>query len=116
MKAARHSAPLTDALRLFAAQRHEWGALYKILELVRGNVSPGIEERGWATSAELRRFTQTANSAAAIGDHARHSRGHVSAPARPITLNQGLELISRVLKMWIESKAEDTCATPTSDG
>lgn len=102
---ARNSGPLTDALRLFALQRDEWAALYKILELARGNLSPGIEERGWASGAELRRFTHTANSAEAIGDDARHSRGQFKTPSRAITLAEGLELITRILRNWIEDAA-----------
>jgi hypothetical protein len=105
---ARNSGPLTDALRLFALQRDEWAALYKILELARANLSPGIEERGWASGAELRRFTHTANSAEAIGDDARHSRGQFKAPSRAITLAEGLELITRILRNWIENAATAT--------
>src|ERR1019366_321650 len=105
---ARHSASLTDALRIFASHRHEWAALYKVLELVRGNVSPSIEEQAWATSGELRRFTQTANSAEAVGDHARHSRGRVNPPRASMTQNQALELIGRILRKWIESRAAET--------
>jgi len=105
---ARNSGPLTDALRLFAMQRDEWAALYKILELARANLSPGIEERGWASGAELRRFTHTANSAEAIGDDARHSRGQFNSPSRAITLAEGVELVTRILRNWIEDAATAT--------
>ena len=70
---------------------------------MRAEVKPGIEERGWATKSELRRFAQTANSAEAVGDSARHSPGKFDIPKQPMTLMEATDLIGRLLRHWIES-------------
>jgi len=47
---------------------------YKILEIIELDVGGSIYQEGWTNKSEATRFTQTANSAEALGDAARHAK------------------------------------------
>jgi hypothetical protein len=68
--------------------------------------------RGWATKTEESRFSQTANSAEAVGDAARHAQGKVKAPADPMPLGEARTLIRRILEKWIRWKVEKGSEKP----
>jgi hypothetical protein len=105
--AARNSAGLTEALSYFGRNGQDWVSLYKVLELVQKECGAEIERSRWASKAEIRLFTQTANSADASGDAARHSTG-ARPPARPMTLPQAVALIARLLDRWVDFAVNKT--------
>jgi hypothetical protein len=102
MASAREDEAMTQALRLFSAEQHDWTSLYKVLELARSHMNQSIEGLGIASASELRRFTQTANSAESVGDSARHSRGRFAAPRNPMSLPEASELLGRILRAWLQ--------------
>lgn len=98
--AALADSRLEDALRFYA--EGGWGALYKALEIVEDGVSRStMISRGWATRAELVRFTHTANSLAALGRDARHGSERTTPPANPMSIEQARELVGRILRLYL---------------
>ena len=59
---------------------------------------------GWVTKAAIDRFTQTANSAAAVGDDARHAHGRIPAPSKAMQLEEARELIRRLVQSWLGAR------------
>lgn len=100
---AQRDSKVAKTLRIFGSREHNWHNLNNILEVIESDVGQ-IAKAGWATQAEIDRFTRTANSAKALGDEARHGHDKFSAPQNPTTLGEAEELITRILKNWIGSK------------
>ena len=96
---------VAHALRLWGKGPHDWINLYKVLEIIESDVGHTVHQSGWISKAEVTRFTQTANSAEAIGDAARHAKKHVPAPPKPVTIQEARQLLKGLLERWIESKA-----------
>jgi hypothetical protein len=96
------------ALRLRDVDRLGWVELYRLYEVIEADAGgpPNIIQRGWARGGELRRFTHTANSVSAAGDEARHGRERTQPPGDPMTLSEAKELVDRILKGWLRTKAE----------
>lgn len=90
------------AFRLFSGVQADWSSLYKIYEIIEINVGK-VWTRGWVSKDEINRFTQTANSTAALGDDARHSNYKVPAPAEPMSLDEARTLIRKLLTKWSQS-------------
>ena len=95
---------VSKALRIFGSREHDWHNLNNIFEVVQSDVCGQITKAGWATQAEIDRFTQTANSVRASGDDARHGHEKIPAPKNPTLLAEAEALITRILKNWIDSK------------
>ena len=95
---------VAKALRIFGSREHNWHNLNNIFEVVQSDAGGQITKAGWATRAEIDRFTQTANSAGAIGDDARHGSEKVPVPKNPMSLADADALITRIVTEWIESK------------
>jgi hypothetical protein len=101
---AQLDAKVAKALRIFGSREHNWHNLSNIFEVVQSDVGGQITKAGWATQAEIDRFTQTANSVQAIGDDARHGHEKIPAPKNPMSLTEAELLITRILKNWIDSQ------------
>jgi hypothetical protein len=95
---------LKKAHRIFGSREHNWHNLSNVLEIVQSDIAGKIAKAGWATQAELDRFTHTANSAAAIGDDARHGHEKFQPPKNPMSLTEAKSLITGILTPWIDSK------------
>jgi hypothetical protein len=83
---AQRDPKVAKVLRIFGSREHNWHNLNNIFEVVQSDVGGQITKAGWATQAELDRFTQTANSTEAIGDDARHGSEKFPAPKNPMSL------------------------------
>jgi len=77
---------------------------YKILEIIELDVGGSIYQEGWTNKSEATRFTQTANSAEALGDAARHAKKHVAAQPKPMAIQEAQRFIRLLLEKWIDSK------------
>jgi hypothetical protein len=96
---------VSHALRIWEKGPLDWINLYKIFEIVESDVGGKIYQQEWITKADANRFSQTANSAEALGDEARHAKQHVPAPPIPMTLQEAQHNIKELLIKWIESKS-----------
>ena len=72
-----------------------WISLYKAYEIIRDDVGGKhqIIKNGWSVDSDINRFTQTAQSRAALGDSARHASGKYKPPAQPMTFSEARPLI-----------------------
>jgi|LGVF01.1.fsa_nt_gb hypothetical protein len=107
LKAAGQDPAVAKALRLSNADSLSWVELYRIYEVVEGDVARShIVASGWVKDSEIRRFKHTANSVGACGDQARHGKENTQPPKNTMSLSQAKSLIDRLLKAWIASKAD----------
>ena len=80
-----------------------WVALYKVYEIIRASsqlrnalLAAGLTDR------DLRTFTHTANHPDASGLDGRHARSAQEPPTDPMPLERARELVSRLVRAWIE--------------
>ena len=92
---------VADALSFY--REDTWSSLYKAYEIIRDDVGDKIIKNGWSVS-DISRFTQTAQSRAALGDSARHASKKYKPPAQPTTLLEARALIKAILSRWVSSK------------
>jgi hypothetical protein len=100
---ADQNAKVADALRFYA--RSDWFNLYKAWEVVRDAAGGETEliKKGWATKAQRRRFTGTAQSRAELGDEARHAREKVQPPKNPMSLEEAQAFVRSVIEAWVRT-------------
>lgn len=103
-KLVKTDTSVTNAIRLLGTREGDWVNLYKVLEIVKGDVGRKIIDNGWASKKILDRFTNTANTSNAIGDDARHAADKFQPPAVPMTLPEARALIASVVMRWVEPK------------
>jgi hypothetical protein len=94
------------ALRIFGRDDVDWRDLYFIFEIVEASVGGAMYDKGWATRAEVSRFTHTANSPTALADEARHGHERAQPPADPMTFEDASELVRRLLRAWLTERAQ----------
>lgn len=105
LKVAATDEKVAKALRLRNSKNLNWVELYRIYEVIEGDVGRNqIVKSGWATNNEVTRFTRTANSVAVSGDQARHGKETTDPPSNAMFLGQARELINRILIFWITTK------------
>ena len=102
MALSKRDAHVKKALRLIENDFETWYGLYKVFEIIRQDAG-NIVKRGWCTEAELRRFTQTANSPDALGLNARHAKT-IPAPPDPMSLSSAASFIRKLMSAWLEEK------------
>jgi len=102
MALSRRDAHVKKTLRLIENDFETWYGLYKVFEIIREDAG-NIVKRGWCTEAELRRFTQTANSPEALGMNARHAKA-IPAPSDPMSLSSAASFIRKMMSAWLEEK------------
>lgn len=103
---ANRNQDIEKALRVWAGPR-TWQELYKIVEIVLGDVGSNIWECGWCEETEVDLLKQTSNSSAAVGDQARHAHPRFKPPPRPMSLPEAEMLVARILRGWLAAKAEE---------
>ena len=101
---AKTDKAIADALHLF--RENTWISLYKVYEIIREDVSgqQAITRNGWATKQGLSRFTQTAQSRAALGDFARHATNKFKPPLQPMSIKEAEALLRGIILSWLSSK------------
>ena len=102
LELAERDPDVAEALAAFN-RPHDWVNLYRVLEIIEGRAD--IVGGGWASANEVDRFSRTANHPRAAGPNARHARSSVEPPPRPMTPEEGVELIRRNLLGWLGSVA-----------
>jgi hypothetical protein len=100
---ADQNAKVAAALRFYA--RSDWFNLYKAWEVVRDAAGgePELIKKGWATKAQKRRFTGTAQSPAELGDEARHASEESQPPKNPMSLEEAQGFVRSVIEAWIRT-------------
>jgi len=95
---------VADALSFY--RDDTWISLYKAYEVIRDDVGGKhqIIKNGWSVKSKISRFTQTAQSRAALGDSARHASKKYIPPPQPMTLSEARALIKTILSRLISSK------------
>jgi hypothetical protein len=106
LKVALQDEAVETALRQFGAGEHNWVSLYRILDLIKGDVGglKEIRDRGWATMKSIERFKRTANSCKAVGDEARHGTEGTDPPKDPMSLSEARSFIEQILHNWLREK------------
>jgi len=101
---ANTDAKVAEALRLFGSTERDYPNLYKVYEVVKGDVGrQNIIKNGWATGSELKRFTHTANCKVALGDEARHGVGGCSV-RKHMPRSEAESLVGKILLGWVRDK------------
>ena len=97
---------VADALSFY--RDDTWISLYKAYEIIRDDVDGKhqIIKNSWSVDSDINRFTQTAQSRAALGDSARHASKKYKPPAQPMTLLEARVLIKTILSRWVSSKTQ----------
>jgi hypothetical protein len=93
---------VAKALRLRDADDLEWVGLFRLYEVIQGDVGGLIHQLGWATGNELELFGRTANNPASAGDKARHGVVKHKPPHKPMSLAHARELVDRIMIAWLE--------------
>jgi len=104
LEVAQKHNDVADALSFY--RDGTWSSLYKSYEIIRDDVcgKHQIIKNGWSVESDINRFTQTAQSRAALGDSARHASKKYIPPPQPMTLLEARKLIKTILSRWISSK------------
>ena len=107
VKVAYQDPDVADALRVLGQPDSlDWYDIYKVLEIVENAVggSEKVEERGWATKADINRLTASANHPGISGDVARQARMKAVPGANlSMTMREAEGLVRRLVASWIES-------------
>lgn len=94
---------VAKVLRLLAKRDRSWVQLYRVFEIVRGNVGGGdaVVRAGWISKAAQTRFTRSANHPEVSGDDARHGVDSSEPPGHPMTLAEARALIEAIVQQWL---------------
>ncbi|MCF6153178.1 MAG: hypothetical protein E3K38_12990 [Candidatus Kuenenia stuttgartiensis] len=106
IKVALTDQNVAKALRLFGTDEHNWVSLYRLYEVIVGDIgdSEKIVSKGWATKSSIRRFKRTANSPSAVGDDSRHGKESSTPPPDPLDIGEAKALVEFILHNWLRSK------------
>lgn len=102
---AMRNPAVARALRLRNADELGWTDLYRLYEVIEGDVGSQMYQLSWVTRDEVERFKRTANSVAAAGDQARHGKERTAPPPKPMRLARARNLIDGLLRSWLAWKA-----------
>ena len=105
---ADQDAKVKESLRMLGSLEPTWANLHKVFEIIQSDIGGQMYKHGWVTKKEGNRFTQTANSALAIGDAARHpvDEKKYQPPQNPMSLSEARSLIRSLISKWVQSKRE----------
>ena len=78
--------------------------LYRVFELIRNDVRPGMVTNGWTTKPEIERFRRTVNSVSVLGYEARHAVQREQPPQRPMSVAEARAFVRRLVEKWAASK------------
>jgi hypothetical protein len=108
LKLAEQDEGVATALRILGRPEPlDWYDLYKVWEIVEhaaGGI-PQVVARGWATKADIERFTASANHPGISGDNARHAwlKGKTPGQNRVMPIAEGSVFVRQLTANWIES-------------
>jgi hypothetical protein len=74
-----------------------WVNLYRIFEIIEGDMSQKISDKGWESTKNRELFKHTANSPTVLGDLARHGWSKQMPPKSPMELSEARAMICTVL-------------------
>ncbi len=98
---------LALALQHYGREKPNWGSLFKVYELLRGQYTDeGLCATGLVSKAQLTRFRSTANLPSLGGMDARHADRTGDAPA-PMTLSEAHGFIRPLLAAWLSPEGPD---------
>ena len=107
VKLAAQDPDVADALRILGQSTSlDWYDIYKAVEIVEHAAGGAreIENRGWATKADIDRLTASANHPGISGDEARHARMKGTPGAnRSMAMQDAEALVRRLVANWVES-------------
>lgn len=95
-----------EVLELLAKGAPDWVALYKLLECIERSVSKA-KFTSWISNSDLRLIRHTANSAAAIGVAARHTRVYTKTPKQPMSIDEARIKVLHVVRNWLDALLTD---------
>ncbi|MDC7707688.1 hypothetical protein [Vogesella indigofera] len=98
---------IAKVLRLLSAlDAKSWVGLYRIHEVIEGDVGGQrkLENRGWGSAEDLRRFRHSANSVQVGGDNSRHGKESQVPPKNPMTLQEADGYVRYIVQAWLVSK------------
>jgi hypothetical protein len=97
---------VTKTLRLLGTEEQTWVSLYRLYEVIEGDVGSldELADKGWATKSAIRWFKHTANSPSVVGDASRHGKESTTPPVNPMDLGEARALIELILHNWLRSK------------
>ncbi len=98
LSAARKSAHLHEAIKVWADPIRTWGRLYRVVEEMNKHFGQPVNKAGLCTEGELKRLTHTANTAEAAGVDARHASKSFDYPKNPMTLEEATSFVSSLLE------------------
>lgn len=102
---ARRDPDVEDVLAILGREEVRWHDLYHVFEVIEDDVGGRMFIDGWVTKADVKRFTQTANSRRAIGRDARHGHDRIKPPKNPLPHKEAHGLVIRLVRRWLEEKA-----------
>ena len=107
--------PTSAALRYLAVLPPTWVSLYQVLEVIQDDMGGKVKllQTRWISRTALNRFTQTANSPAAVGRAARHGRQREQPPLTPMTMEEARSHVLSLVEAWLSSKHESFGAQET---
>jgi hypothetical protein len=96
---------VTEALTLMSQPvALGWTELYKVFEVVRDSVKPNmLDNSGLASAHDLKAFRASANRPDVSGADARHTRMPGELPRHHMSLPEGRQFISDLVRAWIDS-------------
>jgi hypothetical protein len=96
--ASRGNHHLRTAVSLWGDPLRTWPRLYRMLEEIEAAIGEKVDKAGFCAEVERNLFTRCANTAEVAGKDARHRSGKFSPPANPMSLEEAIALISRLLE------------------
>lgn len=102
---AMRNPTVARALPLRNADALGYTDLYRLYEVIEGDVGSQMYELGWVTRNEVKLFSWTSDSVAAAGDQARHGKERTAPPPKPMPLARARHLIDGLLRTWLAWKA-----------
>lgn len=100
---AKRDPLVARAFHLISHDFNTWFSLYKLLEILQESGFEPVGRHGkWRKEAD--RFSQTAQSYAALGLDARHIKSLFTPPTSPMTLDVAQSFIRMLLIEWLKTK------------
>ncbi len=98
---------VADVLRLLGKGRPDAVTLYKLYEIISDDVggdSVITKVHQWVSRTELARFTNSLNNRKVLGDDARHATQKFSPPRNPMSLDDALTFVRKLIINWLHTK------------
>lgn len=106
MTLQKQSDKVVKVLHILNSYEHNWVNLYKVYEIIEGEVGSKITKDGWASKEKIKSFTRTTQSPGAIGDDARHGIDRCDPPKNPMSLPEAQSLIISIVRKWLDWKCQ----------